>query len=87
MAVAFNKILIPVDFSLNTETAVKKAIGLVGTDETVIDLLHVVRPGSGDAAPMVEGCAYDVAVALCRVLGGKALAAALAGAPRGAANA
>jgi nucleotide-binding universal stress UspA family protein len=45
MAVAFNKILIPVDFSLNTETAVKKAIGLVGTDETVIHLLHVVRPG------------------------------------------
>jgi nucleotide-binding universal stress UspA family protein len=45
MAVAFNRILIPVDFSMNTETAVNKAIGLAGTDETVIHLLHVVRPG------------------------------------------
>jgi nucleotide-binding universal stress UspA family protein len=44
MAVAFNNILIPVDFSMNTETAVKKALGLLGTEETVIDLLHVVRP-------------------------------------------
>jgi nucleotide-binding universal stress UspA family protein len=45
MAVAFNRILIPVDFSLNTDTAVNKAIGLAGTDEAVIHLLHVVRPG------------------------------------------
>jgi nucleotide-binding universal stress UspA family protein len=45
MAVAFNNILIPVDFSMNTETAVNKALGLVGTEETVIHLLHVVRPG------------------------------------------
>src|ERR1700744_1513201 len=45
MAVAFNKILIPVDFSLNTEIAVKKAIGLTGAEESVIHLLHVVKPG------------------------------------------
>jgi nucleotide-binding universal stress UspA family protein len=45
MAVSFSNILIPVDFSLNTETAVNKAIGLAGTDEAVIHLLHVVRPG------------------------------------------
>jgi nucleotide-binding universal stress UspA family protein len=45
MAVAFNRILIPVDFSLNTETAVNKAIGLAGTDEAVIHLLHVAQPG------------------------------------------
>ena len=45
MAIAFNKILIPVDFSLNTEIAVKKAAGLVGADETVLHLLHVMRPG------------------------------------------
>ena len=44
MAVAFNKILIPVDFSLNTEIAVKKAIGLAGAEETVIHLLHVITP-------------------------------------------
>jgi nucleotide-binding universal stress UspA family protein len=45
MAIAFNNILIPVDFSMNTETAVKKALGLLGTEETVIHLLHVLRPG------------------------------------------
>lgn len=45
MAVAFNRILVPVDFSLNTEIAVKKAAGLVESDATVIHLLHVIRPG------------------------------------------
>jgi nucleotide-binding universal stress UspA family protein len=44
MAPTFDKILIPVDFSLNTEIAVKKAVELVGSDETVIHLLHVVHP-------------------------------------------
>jgi nucleotide-binding universal stress UspA family protein len=44
MAATFDKILIPVDFSLNTEIAVKKAVELVGSDETVIHLLHVVHP-------------------------------------------
>ena len=45
MAIAFDKILIPVDFSLNTEIAVKKAAGLVGSGEAVLHLLHVMRPG------------------------------------------
>ena len=45
MAIAFNKILIPVDFSLNTEIAVKKAAGLVGHDEAMLHLLHVLEPG------------------------------------------
>jgi nucleotide-binding universal stress UspA family protein len=45
MAIAFNKILIPVDFSLNTEIAVKKAAGLVGHDEAILYLLHVLKPG------------------------------------------
>jgi nucleotide-binding universal stress UspA family protein len=45
MAATFDKILIPVDFSLNTEIAVKKAVELVGSDETVIHLLHVVPCG------------------------------------------
>jgi len=45
MPVTFNKILIPVDFSLNTEIAVRKAVGFAGTDETTIHLLHVTRPG------------------------------------------
>lgn len=45
MAVTFDKILIPVDFSLNTEIAVKKALELTGNDQAAIHLLHVVRPG------------------------------------------
>jgi nucleotide-binding universal stress UspA family protein len=45
MAAPFDKILIPVDFSLNTEIAVKKAVELIGPDQTTIHLLHVVRRG------------------------------------------
>jgi nucleotide-binding universal stress UspA family protein len=45
MTVAFNKILIPVDFSVNTETAINKALGFVGEERAIIYLLHVVRPG------------------------------------------
>lgn len=45
MAIAFDKILIPVDFSLNTEIAVKRAAGLVGSGEALLHLLHVMRPG------------------------------------------
>ena len=45
MAIAFNQILVPVDFSVNTETAVKKAAGLIGSDDTLLHLLHVMRPG------------------------------------------
>ena len=45
MAIAFNKILVPVDFSINTEIAIKKAAGLVGGGEAILHLLHVVKPG------------------------------------------
>jgi nucleotide-binding universal stress UspA family protein len=45
MPATFNKILIPVDFSLNTEIALKKAIGFAVAEETTIHLLHVIRPG------------------------------------------
>jgi nucleotide-binding universal stress UspA family protein len=45
MPIAFNTILIPVDFSLNTEIAVKKAAGLVGSDKTILHLLHVMKSG------------------------------------------
>jgi nucleotide-binding universal stress UspA family protein len=42
MGAAFNSFLVPVDFSLNTEIAVKKAISLAGTDNAMLHLLHVV---------------------------------------------
>jgi nucleotide-binding universal stress UspA family protein len=45
MAIAFNRLLIPVDFSLNTEIAVKRALGMIGADNTILHLLHVVPPG------------------------------------------
>jgi nucleotide-binding universal stress UspA family protein len=45
MAIAFDNILIPVDFSLNTEVAIKKAVGMAGREEAVLHLLHVIKPG------------------------------------------
>ena len=44
MAIVFTKLLIPVDFTVNTEIAIKKAIGLIGADKVVLHLLHVVPP-------------------------------------------
>jgi len=44
MAIVFTKLLIPVDFTVNTEIAVKKAISLIGPDKVVLHLLHVVQP-------------------------------------------
>src|ERR1700742_1409038 len=45
MAIAFDNILIPVDFSLNTEVAIKKAIGMAGREGALLHLLHVTKPG------------------------------------------
>lgn len=53
MAGTFNKILIPVDFSQNTETAIGKATSLAGSDTTVFYLLHVAGPGKSAAAKFV----------------------------------
>jgi len=46
MTIAFNTILIPVDFSQNTEIAVKKAAELGGRDGIELHLLHVVKAGA-----------------------------------------
>lgn len=43
MSIQFKNILIPVDFSINTEIAVKKALGLIDSEDAVIHLVHVVR--------------------------------------------
>jgi nucleotide-binding universal stress UspA family protein len=45
MSARFNTILIPVDFTLNTEVAIAKAIGLVEGTNATIHLLHVHNPG------------------------------------------
>lgn len=40
----FKNILIPVDFSVNTEVAVKQAVELASTSGSLIHLLHVIKP-------------------------------------------
>ena len=45
MKLRFNTILVPVDFSANTEVAIHKALLLCENNGSVIHLLHVVRPG------------------------------------------
>ena len=40
----FRKILIPVDFQINTDMAVKKAVEMAGSAATVIHLYHVQKP-------------------------------------------
>ena len=43
MSGLFKNILIPVDFSVNTEVAVKQAIELACTNGSTIHLLHVIK--------------------------------------------
>lgn len=52
MAVVFNTFLIPVDFSGNTDIAVKKAAELAGRDGAELHLLHVVREGANVEAAL-----------------------------------
>ncbi len=44
MTNSFSNILIPVDFSINTEVAVKKAVALAGQKKPAIHLLHIYYP-------------------------------------------
>ena len=44
MSSSFKNILIPVDFSANTEVAVKQATELACTNGSTIHLLHVIKP-------------------------------------------
>lgn len=41
MKFSFNNILVPVDFTINTEVALTKALAVADTKETAINLLHV----------------------------------------------
>jgi len=53
LANLFRNILIPVDFTINTELAIKKGVQLAETGEEVaLHLLHVIKPGDGrDESP------------------------------------
>jgi nucleotide-binding universal stress UspA family protein len=44
---AFRRILLPIDFTTNTELALKKAIDLVDREDSVIHLVHISGTGSG----------------------------------------
>jgi nucleotide-binding universal stress UspA family protein len=46
MPIAFNTLLVPVDFSQNTDVALKKAAELAGKDGAELHLLHVTRTRS-----------------------------------------
>lgn len=46
MTAIFNSILIPVDFSINTEVAVKKCLEIIEHEQARIFLLHVEKPRS-----------------------------------------
>jgi nucleotide-binding universal stress UspA family protein len=46
MPVTFSKILIPIDFSVNTESAINRAISLIGIEGGSLHLLHMVKPGN-----------------------------------------
>jgi nucleotide-binding universal stress UspA family protein len=46
----FSKILIPIDFSVNTDSAIHKAISLIEVEGCTFHLLHIVKPGKSAAA-------------------------------------
>jgi nucleotide-binding universal stress UspA family protein len=49
MLEAFKNILVPVDFTLNTEVAVTKALEVVDKEDSFIHLLHVIKQSSFSA--------------------------------------
>jgi nucleotide-binding universal stress UspA family protein len=42
---SFKNILVPVDFTVNTEVAINKTLELIDPEGSLIHLLHVIRPG------------------------------------------
>ena len=44
MGAVFQKILVPVDFRINTEVAIKKSLEIIEQSDSVIHLLHVQKP-------------------------------------------
>lgn len=54
MAIVFKKVVVPVDFSSNTDLAVARAIGLIGGEKAVLYLVHVTRSGNGLTATLSQ---------------------------------
>jgi nucleotide-binding universal stress UspA family protein len=59
MEASFNKILLPVDFSINTEVAIKKAMEISQGQPVTIYLLHVIRVPKIFFPEKVESIAAD----------------------------
>jgi uncharacterized membrane protein YciS (DUF1049 family) len=61
MSVIFNKILIPVDFSINTGLAIQKAVDLSGGEDIIIDLFHLeTRLSEIEAESELEELTADI---------------------------
>ncbi len=60
MNVAFNTILVPVDFTINTEIAIKKAMELIAPQDGVVHLFNVIPSMSPllGADPLLPGNAW-----------------------------
>jgi nucleotide-binding universal stress UspA family protein len=72
MIMRFRKILIPVDFTINTEVAIQKALRLTGEGPASLHLVHVERTGrSGFPSPaslrVIHGAARPVVGASARL--------------------
>ena len=53
MSFSFKTILVPVDFSINTEVAINKAVEVADKDGANIHLLHI-REGNRQLVPLLE---------------------------------
>lgn len=53
MGRSFRTVLVPVDFSVNTEVAIAKALALVDRDVAAIHLLHVLKPSLFDSSKAI----------------------------------
>ncbi|MEP6844470.1 MAG: universal stress protein, partial [Panacibacter sp.] len=62
MSFTFSNILIPVDFSVNTEIAIKKALWLAVSLNPVIYLLHVLTPDVSAAGSYSHGYLFKAPV-------------------------
>lgn len=56
MLQSFKNILVPVDFTFNTEVAINKALELIDSEEASIHLLHVYRIGYSSKKEMPLEC-------------------------------
>lgn len=67
MKLRFENILIPVDFSINTDVAIKKAISLSAGSKVSIHFLHVVEPTQATVFSFYQFAKYLVSDRISRI--------------------